>query len=110
MRRIIKHANRRLYDADARRTITLLELSDLVVAGETVRVVDKATGEDITAVSLIQSMLERVRRRPGDGLGAGDADRLVSALRRAIVAGTQGIEAFDAEADSAIGGPAAGAA
>ncbi len=86
MRRITKHANRRLYDAQEGRTITLVELSDMVVGGESVHVTDKASGEDITAVTLIQSILERLRRRPsGDGAGA-EAERLVTALRRVMLA------------------------
>ncbi len=111
MRRIIKHANRRLYDAGARRVITLLDLSDLIVRGEAVRVIDKASGEDITAVALIQSVLERLRRRPSAGLPAGDADRLVAALKRAITAATaQTPEGLDAEPDVAMSGPAGTAA
>lgn len=87
MRRIIKHANRRLYDASQGRSITLLELSDLVARGERVSVEHKGTGEDITAVTLLQSVLERLKRRPGDGLESGDCDRLIAALRTAMEAG-----------------------
>ena len=83
-RRIIKHANRRLYDAEQKRVITLLELSDLLAGGEDVVVELKGTGEDITAVTLLQSVLERVKRSSDDGMGSGTVERLVSAVRRAI--------------------------
>jgi hypothetical protein len=83
-RRIIKYSNRRLYDATQGRPITLLELSDLVAAGETVTVELKGTGEDITAVTLLQSILEHLRHRPGRALESGVADRFVSSVRRAI--------------------------
>lgn len=83
-RRIIKYSNRRLYDAAQGRSITLLELSDLVAAGVRVTVELKDTGEDITAVSLLQSILERLRHRPSSLLGSGVADRLLSSVRRAI--------------------------
>jgi len=83
-RRIIKYSNRRLYDAAQGRSITLLELSDLVAAGEHVTVELKGTGEDITAVTLLQSILERLRQRPCGSLGSGVADRLLGSVRRAI--------------------------
>ncbi len=80
-RRIIKHANRRLYDAQERRVITLLELSDLLADGESVTVELKETGEDITAVTLLASVLERIRRRPDEGLCARLAEELAGAIR-----------------------------
>ena len=83
-RRIIKHANRRLYDAVQGRVITLLELSDLVAGGEAVTVERKGTGEDITAVTLLHSVLERLRRRPGEILRPPIADRLLRVVRGAI--------------------------
>jgi hypothetical protein len=83
-RRIIKYSNRRLYDAAQGRSITLLELSDLVAAGEHVTVELKGTGEDITAVTLLQSILERLRRHPCRTLGSEVADRLLGSVRRAI--------------------------
>jgi polyhydroxyalkanoate synthesis regulator protein len=84
LRTIIKHANRRLYDATEGRTITLLALSDIVVAGEPVSVIEKVTGEDITAVTLLQSLLERLKRANGNGSAAGDAELILEALRRVI--------------------------
>jgi polyhydroxyalkanoate synthesis regulator protein len=84
LRTIIKHANRRLYDARERRTVTLLEVSDLVTGGESISVVDKASGEDITAVTLLQSLLERLRRGSTGSLEAHEVDRLVAELRAAM--------------------------
>lgn len=86
-RRIIKHRNRRLYDALEGRAITLLELSDLVAAGENVTVELKGTGEDITAVTLLASFAERIRRRPNERLGARVASLLSGALRGAAADG-----------------------
>ena len=82
-RRIIKHANRRLYDAQEGRVITLLELSDLVAAGESVAVELVGTGEDITAVTVLASLLARLRRRPGERLGPRLAESLASVVRGA---------------------------
>jgi polyhydroxyalkanoate synthesis regulator protein len=82
-RKIIKHRNRRLYDALRGRAITLLELSDLVAAGEDVAVELSGSGEDITAVTLLASFAERIRKRPSERLGGEVACLLRSALRRA---------------------------
>jgi polyhydroxyalkanoate synthesis regulator protein len=84
-RRIIKHRNRRLYDALRGRAITLLELSDLVASGENVAVELSGTGEDITAVTLLASFAERIRRRPSERLGGEVTSLLSHALRRAAV-------------------------
>ncbi len=88
MRRIIKHANRRLYDAEQRRVITLLELSDLIVSGESVAVELKETGEDITAVTVVASVLERLKHRPGEHMPSGAEERLLAAVRTAMGAET----------------------
>ena len=103
MRTIIKHANRRLYDASERQVITLLGISELVVGGESIRVVDKASGEDITVVTLLQSLLERLRRRSSEGFRQEDADRLVAALREAMVTGCEAGDSYDSDAEVAHG-------
>ncbi len=100
MRTIIKHANRRLYDASERKVITLLGVSELVVGGESIRVVDKASGEDITVVTLLQSLLERLRRRSSEGLREEDAVRLVAALRTAMAPGCEAGDSYDSEAEA----------
>jgi len=100
LRTIIKHANRRLYDASERKAITLLGISELVVRGASVRVVDKASGEDITVVTLLQSLLERLRRRSAEGVRLEDADRLVAALREAMVTGCEAGDSHDTEAEA----------
>jgi polyhydroxyalkanoate synthesis regulator protein len=56
-REIRRYRNRRLYDTAAGRTITQKELADLVRQGLRVRVIDFATGDDITV-----SVLSRVAR------------------------------------------------
>jgi hypothetical protein len=101
LRTIIKHANRRLYDASERQVITLPGISELVAGGESVRVVDKASGEDITVVTLLQSLLERLRRRSAEGVRLEDADRLVAAVRAAMVTGCEAGDSYDSEAEAA---------
>jgi polyhydroxyalkanoate synthesis repressor PhaR len=58
-----RYGNRKLYDTQARRYVTLDGLSRLVASGHDVEVVDQATGEDLTAVVLAQVILEGVRER-----------------------------------------------
>jgi len=48
MRLIKRYSNRRLYDAATSSTLTLTELAALVRGGADIKVVDTATGEDIT--------------------------------------------------------------
>lgn len=61
--RIIKrYDNRKLYDAQARRHVTLEGLAALVARGEDVRVVGQKSGEDLTTVVLAQVVLEGIRQ------------------------------------------------
>ncbi|HTM17851.1 MAG TPA: polyhydroxyalkanoate synthesis regulator DNA-binding domain-containing protein [Terracidiphilus sp.] len=55
---IKKYENRRLYDATNSRYINLEEVAGLVRSGFDVRVVDAASGEDITRVILTQIVAE----------------------------------------------------
>lgn len=54
---IKKYANRRLYDSGKSRYITLEELKQMVIDGETFRVQEAKTGEDITRATLLQALL-----------------------------------------------------
>lgn len=58
---IKRYSNRKLYDSQESRYVTLEELEELVRAGKEIRVVDAATGEDLTAVTLMQILLETER-------------------------------------------------
>lgn len=55
---IKKYSNRRLYDTEESRYITLEEMTDLIKRGHDVRVVDAKTGEDLTQATLVQLVLE----------------------------------------------------
>jgi polyhydroxyalkanoate synthesis repressor PhaR len=55
---IKKYGNRRLYDTEDSRYITLEELSDKLRAGRDVRVIDAKSGEDLTQVTLTQIIIE----------------------------------------------------
>lgn len=55
---IKKYGNRRLYDGDASRYVTLTEVADRVRAGAEVRVVDAKSGADLTQQTLTQVIME----------------------------------------------------
>ena len=55
---IKKYGNRRLYDTDESRYITLDELAAKIRTGAELRVVDAQTGEDLTQATLTQIVLE----------------------------------------------------
>jgi len=60
-----KYSNRKLYDTYARRYVTLDVIAELLQQGHEVRVIDRNTGEDITAVTLSQILLDMERNRRG---------------------------------------------
>jgi polyhydroxyalkanoate synthesis repressor PhaR len=53
-----KYGNRRLYDTELSRYVTLEELTEKVRAGHDVVVVDAKSGEDLTQATLLQIILE----------------------------------------------------
>lgn len=59
---IKRYTNRKLYDIDARRYVTLEEIGQLVRSGEEVRVVDYATGADLTTTTLVQVLFDEQKR------------------------------------------------
>lgn len=65
MKTIKRYPNRKLYDTDQSRYITLEEIANYLRSGGEVRVVDSRTGEDLTAVTLAQVLVgEEKRSRP----------------------------------------------
>jgi polyhydroxyalkanoate synthesis repressor PhaR len=56
---IKKYANRRLYDTSRSRYITLNDLKSLIVSGESIRVVDAKSRENITREVLLQLVAEQ---------------------------------------------------
>jgi polyhydroxyalkanoate synthesis repressor PhaR len=62
---IKRYPNRKLYDTEAKQYITLEGIADLIRQGQEIQVVDHATGEDLTAVTLTQIIAEQEKRRTG---------------------------------------------
>ncbi|HUF92968.1 MAG TPA: polyhydroxyalkanoate synthesis regulator DNA-binding domain-containing protein [Candidatus Limnocylindria bacterium] len=58
---IKRYTNRKLYDTQESRYVTLEEIEEMIRAGREVSVVDAATGENLTSVTLTQIILENER-------------------------------------------------
>lgn len=64
-RRVIKrYSNRKLYDTKDSRYVTLLQIADMVRAGEDVQIIDNASKEDKTDVTLALIISEELKARP----------------------------------------------
>jgi polyhydroxyalkanoate synthesis repressor PhaR len=68
---IKKYANRKLYDTQTSRYITLEGIAGLVRDGHTIEVADRDTGQDLTQVVLSQIVLEEEKRGPARLVDAG---------------------------------------
>jgi polyhydroxyalkanoate synthesis repressor PhaR len=68
---IKKYANRKLYDTQSSRYITLEGIADLVRDGHEIQVVDRDTGQDLTQVILSQIVLSEEKRGPARLVDAG---------------------------------------
>lgn len=66
MPRLVKrYGNRKLYDTSESRYVTLDEIARWVRAGEEVKILENDTGDDLTAVTFAQIILEEERRKSG---------------------------------------------
>jgi polyhydroxyalkanoate synthesis repressor PhaR len=106
---IKRYANRKLYNTQTSRYITLKGIAELLDAGEEVRVIDKQTGEDITSVALSQILVdsERSHTQPPDSLlsqilGRG-GDALYDALRKGVDDASDGIGDFQERVRRMVG-------
>lgn len=62
--RVIKrYTNRKLYDTDQSRYVTLEDIARLIRENEEVRVIDNETQEDLTAITFAQIILEEEKRK-----------------------------------------------
>ncbi|MGH7480191.1 MAG: polyhydroxyalkanoate synthesis regulator DNA-binding domain-containing protein, partial [Candidatus Methylomirabilales bacterium] len=60
---IKKYSNRKLYDLNRSRYVTLEEIAEMIRQGRQVRIVDADSQEDLTNVTLVQILLEEEKRR-----------------------------------------------
>jgi polyhydroxyalkanoate synthesis repressor PhaR len=97
---IKRYANRKLYNTQTSRYITLKGIAELIEDNEAVKVIDNETGEDITSVALSQILVDSERSNrsvPGTLLSdlihrGGDA--LYGALRKGVGDASDSIEDF----------------
>jgi len=62
--RIIKrYANRKLYDTEHSRYVTLDQISEMIRNGDDVKIVDNKTKEDLTTVTLAQVIFEEEKKQ-----------------------------------------------
>ena len=123
LRLIRKYVNRRLYDTTQSRYVNLQDVGDLITKGAQVKVVEQATGLDITTPVLLQIIAEG--QRGGAPLlsadflagmirlGTNDRDpelagRLDRALKSALTAPGRPIEVPGMTANGAAAASAAG--
>lgn len=62
---IKRYPNRKLYDTEAKRYITLDGIAALIRDGEEVTIIDHKTDEDLTAVTLTQVIFEQEKKQSG---------------------------------------------
>jgi polyhydroxyalkanoate synthesis repressor PhaR len=119
--RVIKrYANRKLYDTQRSRYVTLDQIADMVRAGQDVKIVDNTSKEDLTSITLAQIIFEQEKKQP--------AFLPLGAMRNIIQSGGASLTEFASQAgakvrsvfrrgdetgpgtDEAASGPAPGAA
>ncbi len=87
-RQIKRYPNRKLYDTEKSRYVSLADVARFVRAGETVSIVDKESGEDLTAQMLTQIILDEGKK----GGALIPVDVLHDVLRRSQVSLDSGMD------------------
>src|SRR5512133_2330906 len=60
-----RYPNRKLYNTESKQYITLDGIADLIRQGSEIQVIDHASGEDLTALTLTQIILEQEKNQNG---------------------------------------------
>jgi polyhydroxyalkanoate synthesis repressor PhaR len=111
VRLIKRYGNRKLYDVEASRYVTLEGIRALVQAGSDVRVVDNDSGEDLTRVTLAQIIYEAERKPNGGTSGLSlpllrrlvqVGDEAVRDLRRGVERGREALESVREAAEQRV--------
>lgn len=100
---IKRYPNRKLYDTEAKRYVTLNDIAALIRDGQEVQVVDHASDEDLTALTLTQIIFEQEKQKGGflpksvlTGLVRAGGDTMNS-LRRSLTLPLDLLHYVDAE-------------
>lgn len=111
VRQIKRYGNRKLYDVQASRYVTLEGIRALVQGGEDVRVVDNDSGEDLTRVTFAQIIYEAEKRTNGGASGLSlpllrrlvqFGDEAVRDLRRGVERGREALESVREAAEQRV--------
>ncbi|MCB0045333.1 MAG: polyhydroxyalkanoate synthesis regulator DNA-binding domain-containing protein [Caldilineaceae bacterium] len=62
---IKRYPNRKLYNTESKRYVTLDEITELIQAGNNVQVIDHESGDDLTTLTLTQIILEQEKKSAG---------------------------------------------
>jgi len=105
---IKRYSNRKLYDTEAKRYITLEGIAELIRKGKEVHVIDHTSGEDLTAMIQAQIIFEQERKLKGGlprsvltGLIQTGSDTL-GHLRRALIRPADWNAQIDAEIERRV--------
>jgi len=94
--RVVKrYANRKLYDTQRSRYVTLEQIADMIRGGEDVKIVDNNSKEDLTAITLTQIIFEEEKKQSFLPL---------SALRNIIQSGANNITQVATQAGEKVRG------
>ena len=94
--RIVKrYANRKLYDTQRSRYVTLEQIAEMIRSGEDVKIVDNNSKEDLTAITLTQIIFEEEKKQSFLPL---------SALRNIIQSGANNITQVASQAGERVRG------
>ena len=95
--RVIKrYANRKLYDTQRSRYVTLDQIADMIRDGEDVKIVDNNSKEDLTTVTLAQIIFEEEKRQK--------SFLPLNAMRNIIQSGGERIEELVTQAQKRVSG------
>ncbi|MGB5057272.1 MAG: polyhydroxyalkanoate synthesis regulator DNA-binding domain-containing protein [Candidatus Promineifilaceae bacterium] len=105
---IKRYPNRKLYDTEAKKYITLDGIAELIRKGEDIQVVDHTTDEDLTAVTLTQIIFEQEKKSSGflptsvlTGLVQAGG-QTVNTLRRSLTSPLELLNHVDPEIDKRL--------
>jgi len=95
--RVIKrYANRKLYDTQRSRYVTLDQIADMIRDGEDVKIVDNNSKEDLTTVTLAQIIFEEEKKQK--------SFLPLNAMRNIIQSGGERIEELVTQAQKRVSG------
>lgn len=94
--RVIKrYANRKLYDTQHSRYVTLEQISEMIREGDDVKIIDNKSKEDLTSVTLAQIIFEEEKKQK--------SFLPLQAMRNIIQTGGESINQFVSQAQHKIG-------